>query len=380
MTFRPNFIEMMWGQPDPNLLAVEAMQRASADAFQRWGAQTLHYGHFNGPGPLIEWLCERIQTHEQTEISPDEMLITGGNSLGLDQLLTLHTQANDVVFVESPTYYIAIHILRDHPHLTLMPVPADEKGIVVEALRERITQARQAGKRPRMLYCVPTFNNPQGTSLSPERRLALVQLAAAEGLLIVEDDVYRELNYDDAAPPSLWAIAKQHGAGQSVARLGSFAKSLAPGLRLGYMTAAPDLIARIADAGVIFSGGGHNHLVAMQVAAFCQNGDFDRNVAFLRQTYRARRDAVLAALDTHLPQCRYIRPSGGYFVWVTCPDAVNTSQLVAQADAQGVSFVPGAKFYTGEGGQHQLRLAFSLYEPAVLAEGVRRLGVAMQLV
>ncbi len=380
MTFRPNFIEMMWGQPDPNLLAVEAMQRASADAFQRWGAQTLHYGHFNGPGPLIEWLCARIQTHEQTEISPDEMLITGGNSLGLDQLLTLHTQANDVVFVESPTYYIAIHILRDHPHLALMPVPADENGILVEALRERIAQARQAGKRPRMLYCVPTFNNPQGTSLSPERRLALVQLAAAEGLLIVEDDVYRELNYDGAAPPSLWAIAKQHGAGQCVARLGSFAKSLAPGLRLGYMTAAPDLIAHIADAGVIFSGGGHNHLVAMQVAAFCQNGDFDHNVAFLRQTYRARRDATLAALDTYLPQCRYIRPNGGYFVWVTCPDHINTSQLVAQADAQGVSFVPGAKFYTGEGGRHQLRLAFSLYEPAMLAEGVRRLGVAMQLV
>lgn len=378
MTFRPNFIELMWGQPDPNLLAVDAMRRASADAFDRWGAQALHYGFFNGPGPLIEWLQARIQAHEHVAVSEHEMLITGGNSLGLDQLLTLHTQPNDVVFVESPTYYIAINILRDHPHLTLMPVPADENGILVEVLRERIAQAKHAGKRPRLLYCVPTFNNPQGTSLSPERRLALVQLAAAEGLIIVEDDVYRELNYDGDAPPSLWSLAKQHGIGHCVARLGSFAKSLAPGLRLGYMTAAPDLIARIADGGVIFSGGGNNHMAAMQVAAFCQNGDFDTNVAHLRNTYRARRDAMLGALDTYLPHCRYIKPAGGYFVWVECPSHIDTSKLVSKAEAQGMSYVPGTKFYTDGSGGNKLRLAFSLYEPAVLVEGVRRLGVALQ--
>jgi len=145
MTFRPNFIELMWGQPDPNLLAVDAMRRASANAFDRWGAQALHYGFFNGPGPLIEWLQARIQAHEHMAVSEHEILITGGNSLGFDQLLTLHTQPSDVVFVESPTYYIAINILRDHPNLTLMPVPANENGILVEVLNERITKAKHAG-------------------------------------------------------------------------------------------------------------------------------------------------------------------------------------------------------------------------------------------
>jgi DNA-binding transcriptional MocR family regulator len=378
MTFRPNFIELVWGQPDPKLLAVEAMRRASETAFTRWESDMLHYGYFNGPGPLIEWLIARIKTKEGIEIGADEIMITSGNSLGLDQLLTLHTQTGDVIFVESPTYYIAIQILRDHPNLELVPVKADENGICVDVLRERIDEVRRAGKRPRMVYCVPTFNNPLGTSLSPERRSALVQLANEQHVLIVEDDVYRELNYDDASPPSLWSIAKQRGMGHCVARLGSFAKSLAPGLRLGYMNADPQMVARFADGGVIFSGGGNNHFAAMQVAAFCQNGDFDTNTARLRSAYRARRDTMINALAQHLPQCRWVKPQGGYFVWVTCPAHINTAELVPFAEKHAVSYVPGAKFYTTNPATNCMRLAFSLYEPDRLYEGVRRLGLAMK--
>jgi DNA-binding transcriptional MocR family regulator len=371
---RPGIIELGWGHPDAALLPVAEMRGAAMAALDRAGAAALTYGADQGAGPLLAWLRERIARTEGRAPAPDEIVITGGVSDALDQLCTLYTRPSDVVLVESPTYHLAVRILRDHP-LDLVPVPADEYGLQVDALAAMIAGLRRAGRQPRLLYTVPTFHNPTGVCLSQERRAALIALAAAEELLIVEDDVYRELAYDGPAPPSLWSLAPPG----TVARMGSFAKALAPGLRLGWLTANAELAVRLATSGVRDSGGGPNQFAAMIVAAFCEAGLFEQHVARLRSAYRARRDALLAALTAHLPPgCGVLVPAGGYFVWVTLPEGIDAGALLPGAEAAGVSFLPGTRFHLDGGGARTLRLAFSLYGEDELVEGAGRLGAVLR--
>jgi 2-aminoadipate transaminase len=367
---RPGIIELGWGHPNAALLPVDGMRRAAAEALDRWGADTLNYGADQGAGLLLAWLADRIARTEGRAPAPNEIMVTGGVSQALDQICTLCTQPGDIALVESPTYHLAIRILRDHP-LDLVSVPADEHGLRIDALAETIANLRRAGRRPRLLYCVPTFHNPTGASLQAERRAALVELAANEQLLVVEDDVYRELSYDGASPPSLWSLAQP----DTVVRLGSFAKSLAPGVRLGWLTAGPKVASRLIGSGLLDSGGGVNHFTSLLVTAFCASGQYDQQIARLRESYRARRDALLAGLAAHLPpDCAWTAPGGGFFVWVRLPEGMDGAALLLRAEAAGVAFLPGTVFHSGGGGANALRLAFSLYDPEELIEAARRLG------
>jgi 2-aminoadipate transaminase len=371
---RPGIIELTWGHPDPALLPVAALRRAASAALDQFGSDAMQYGHPAGPGPLLEWLAERIGRHEGRAPALDEIMTTGGISLGLDQLLTSLVVPGDTVLVESPTYHLAVRILRDHK-LNLAPIASDQDGLRIDALEQTLARLKGAGTRPRALYLVPTFNNPTGRSLATGRRRALVELAAVEGLLIVEDDVYRELAYDGPTPASLWSLA----APGVVARLGSFSKTLGPGLRLGWLTAGRELVQGIINGGLLDSGGGINHYTALVVATLCAAGDYDANLIALRQSYQARRDALVSTLEEHLPPgCRVRTPGGGFFVWIELPAGANSRALLPYAEAAGMSFIPGANFHLNGGGQTGLRLAFSLYPPEALAEAARRLGAAAQ--
>ncbi len=370
LVIRPGIIELSWGQPDAALLPAAQLSRAAVAALAESGADALAYGANSGPGPLLAWLRQRIERTEGKAVAADEIIITGGNSEGLDQIATLGTRPGDVVLVESPTYHLAVSIMRDHP-LELVPVPVDSEGLNVEAVQAALDGLRRAGKTARLLYTVPTFHNPTGVTLSPARRQALVALAEREGLLIIEDDVYRELAYDAPAAPSLWRLAPPN----TVVRLGSFAKSLAPGMRLGWITGPAALVQKIANSGLRESGGGANHFAAMVAAAFCQLGLYDDHVAGLRAAYRARRDALLAALEAHMPPgATWTRPGGGFFIWVTLPPGLQAGPLLAAAETAGMSYLPGSLFHLDGGGGTTLRLAFSLFGPDDLAEGARRLA------
>jgi DNA-binding transcriptional MocR family regulator len=373
MLQRPGIIDLAWGHPSPTLLPLAELQRAAAAMIERQGPAALAYGAERGAGPLLAWLHERIGRLEGRALAPEEITTTAGNSDALDQICALWTQPGDVVLVEMPTYHLAVRIMRDHP-LELAPVPADASGLRVDALADTIARLRNAGRRPRLLYLVPTFNNPTGASLSADRRQALVDLAAGEELLIVEDDVYRELSYDGAAPPSLWSMAES----DVVARLGSFAKTLAPGLRVGWLTGGAALVRRLVDSGLRDSGGGVNHFAAMVAAEFCAGGRFEAHVANLRASYQARRDALLASLGASLPAgCEVRAPAGGYFVWVTLPEGLNAVALLPHAEAQGMSYLPGSRFHLDGSGTGALRLAFSYYSEAELAEAAQRLGATI---
>lgn len=371
---QPGVIDLGWGHPDPALLPVEGLRDAAGAALDRYGAAALAYGNQQGPGPLLRWLSGYIGAREGRAPAADEIIITGGISQALDQVCTLLTRPGDTVLVEQPTYHLAVRILREHP-LDLVAVPSDDAGLRPEAVVATIAALRREGRTPRLLYTVPTFNNPTGVSLSAARRRALIDVAVAAGLTIVEDDAYRELTYAGPAPPSLWSLAP---VGTAI-RLGSFAKAVAPGLRLGYLTADAATVERMRGGGLLDSGGGINHFTANTVAAFCEDGGFVAQGDRLRAAYHSRRDALAAALTEHLsPDCRWSLPAGGFFIWVRLPEGSDAAALLSRAIAAGVGYAPGPRFHLDGGGAHCIRLAFGLYPEADLTEAARRLGTVLR--
>ena len=373
LVHRPGILDLGWGHPDPAALPVAALRRATDATLTRYGADALAYGAERGPGPLIEWICARLAHIDARHPDPAEVLITSGASQALDLLCTLMTAPGDTVLVESPTYHLAVRILRDHP-LHLVAVPSDADGIDVEALTIILKQLAKRGRQARMLYFVPTYHNPTGACLSLERRRALAMIAAEHRFVLVEDDVYRELSYDAPAPPSVWSIAPPG----AVVRIASFSKSLAPGLRLGYLTADASLTRRLIGSGLLDSGGGLNPFTALTVAEVCAAGEFEATVTRLRAMYRERRDALAQSLRTYLPPgCRFTVPGGGFFQWVELPEGIDAATLLPRAEQAGVSYLPGSRFYLDAARSNTLRLSFSLYPPHQLTEAARRLGEAV---
>lgn len=373
IVLREGMLDLGWGHPDADLLPVAAIGRASAAAHAKYADVMYQYGWPAGPAALIERLQARILRDEGKAPDLSEICLTAGNSWALDQVLTLCAPPQSVILVENPTYHYAVKIMRDHAN-PLAAVQCDADGLDLEDLQKVMSAQHALGRSVACLYLVPTFNNPTGRCMPLARRQALLEIAARAGLLIIEDDVYRELAFDAAPPPSLWSL-DQHGV---VIRLASFSKSLAPGLRSGYVTGAQANINKLADGGVLDSGGGIMHHTAFTLAELDVTGELDAAAAHLRRHYRARRDALVAALHEQLsPDYTVHVPGGGFFVWLSCP--LPARSLLPLAEAAGVSFIPGERFYLDGGGSHNLRLSFSLYAPDALREAARRLGVAARV-
>ena len=372
-SIKPGVIDLAWGQPDPNLLPVEEMTRAGERALNEYSWEMLDYGAEAGPGPLLDYLRERIERTEGRALRADQIIVTAGNSDALDQICTFRTQPGDTVLIEAPTYHLAVKILRDHL-LDIVPVPTDEEGLRVNDLQAILAELKRVGKQPKFLYTIPTFHNPTGANLSEGRRRGLVKVAAQENLLLVEDDVYRELAYDAPAPPSLWSIAPDG----VVLRMGSFAKSFAPGVRLGFITGSKEFLLRMTGGGLRDSGGGVNHFTAMMMGAACRAGLYDSQIEKLRAAYRARRDVLSDALAQEIPSATFVKPGGGFFIWAKLPQEVDTQILRGRAPEHGVDFVHGARFFVEGGGVNWLRLAFSLYPPHELQQAAKRLRRALE--
>jgi 2-aminoadipate transaminase len=370
-SLRPGVIELCFGEPDPALLPVGQVADACRSVLSA-AEGALSYGANEGPLRLREALAARIRRIiRPRSLDLESLMITGGNSQAVDLCLTLLADPGDAILVEATTYDLAVRIMRDHP-VEIVPVPMDEQGLIVEEVAAACGRARAAGHRPRLLYVIPTYHNPTGICLPLERRRQLVEVAAHQGLVVLEDDAYRELGFAGKPAPSLWRV----GSPGTVVRLGSFSKTIAPGLRAGWLVADPSLVARLAHSGLIESGGAVSQFSASVIAPLLESGFFDEHLAMLRASYASRRDALAGALSEHLPAgFSFAEPEGGFFIWVSLPEGLTASALLATAEAHGVSFFPGRRFNLN-GDDSALRLAFSLYPADVLAEGARRLGRA----
>jgi 2-aminoadipate transaminase len=367
---RPGMLDLGYGLPLPAALPVEDWRAATEEALRTYSWQALTYGYEAGPGPLVEWLCERLGQTDARAPVPAEVFVTAGASQAIELVSTVLTRPGDAILVDSPTYHLALGIFADRG-AELIGAPADDEGIDPRATADLLRRLHRAGRRVPLLYLVPTFANPTGVSLPDARRRELVEVVAETGTVVLEDDTYREIAYDGPAPQSLWSIDPA-----AVVRVGSFAKTVAPGLRLGFLTATPAFVRTLVGRGYVHSGGGLNHATAFAMAVMGTSGRYAAHVEAVRQRYRHQRDALVAALRTEVAALDVTPPRGGWFLWLRLPAGMSATGLLAAAEAHAVSFLPGNRFYAQSAGDDHVRLSFSMLEPAVLAEAARRLGRA----
>jgi len=333
------------GVPAPECLALEELADSARVAIERDGATALNYGPAGGYAPLREWIADRHR------VEPERVVLTNGSLQGFRFLAELLSPTGTVI-VEAPTYDRPLKILAELD-AEVICVPLDEEPAV------------NGGG---FLYTIPTFQNPTGRTLSKERRKGLAE-RARDGLLVLEDDPYGLVRFEGKPPPTVFELAR----GQNVVYSSSFSKTIAPGLRVGYLV-LPNALAERVVAAATASYITPALLSQAIVYEFLRSGKFEPNLERICGLLRERRDAMIGALERHLPEATWTFPEGGYFVWLDLPDGIATADL----RAEGVTFVPGSDFFCRPGGESALRLAFSYESPSAIEEGVRRLASAVR--
>ncbi len=369
-------ISLLLGHPDPATLLTPELRAVMLEVLSSSEAyRGLQYGPEQGTQDLLTFLAERISREQGISVEPANLMLVAGSTHAVDMLTRLFARPGGVVLVEAPSYVDALHIFRDH-QVELHAVPMDDDGLLPDALEEQLLHLQRRGSPVNMLYTVPNFHNPTGRTLSTERRLQIIELARRYGFLIVEDDVYRDLSFESAVPVSFYALAQ----GEQVASIGSFSKTLAPGLRLGWLLASGEIVQRCVNCGTSQMGGGANPFAARIVAEYCRRGHWEAHLARLRSLYRTRRDVALSALSQHMPSdVAWTRPAGGFFLWLTLPAQVLALDVKRLAHQQGVEIAAGPGFFVNPSdGQHNLRLAYSYAAQDELARGIQILAQTIE--
>lgn len=363
VTERPGIVSLAGGLPAPESFPVQAVREASERVLRDTPHEALQYAASEGLLALREWVAAHLAGHGM-RVDPSHVLITTGSQQGLDLLGKVLIDAGSRVAVESPTYLGALQAFGVFEP-EWVTVPCDAEG----PLPDQLHVARGA----RFLYALPNFQNPSGRCIGADRRDALAEKARAVGLPIVEDNPYGELWYDEPPPKPLAARWPE-----GVVYLGSFSKVLAPGLRLGYLVAPPEMMPKLLQAkqAADLHTPGFNQRIVLEVL---RTGMLDPHVAAVRARYRVQRDAMAEALRRHLPpKCRWDVPSGGMFFWVRLPDGVDAQALLPQAIARGVAFVPGDAFHADGAGEPAMRLSFVTASPRQIDEGVQALAQTLK--
>jgi 2-aminoadipate transaminase len=375
VTEQPDFISFAGGLPAPEIFPVEEVAAASRRILRKRGATALQYGATEGYRPLRELVAEEM-TRDGVPATADNVLITTGSQQALDLLGKIFIDPGDRVLVESPTYLATLQAWSCYG-ADYVEAPSDEEGVNPEKLGAALRP------HPKLLYCLPNFQNPRGVTLSASRRERLVEVAARHRLPIVEDDPYRALRFEGEHLSRLIALEAERQEGGApydgnIIYLSTFSKILSPGLRVGWVVAAPAVIAKLTQAkqGTDLHTATFNQMLAYDLL---RSGFIARHTHEIVRTYRERRDAMLEALDAHFPEgVHWTRPEGGMFLWVTLPEGVDAADILREAIAHKVAFVPGAPFHASGGHANTLRLNFSNATPEKIAGGIARLGIVLR--
>ncbi|HEX8149896.1 MAG TPA: PLP-dependent aminotransferase family protein [Pyrinomonadaceae bacterium] len=366
VTERPEVISFAGGLPAPEVFPVEDLARAHAEVFAEEGAQACQYSTTEGWGPLREWIAARMRKRGVAGAAPGRVLVTSGSQQGIDLVAKIFLDPGDCVVVEDPCYLAALQVFRGFEAETLA-VGSDDEGLRVGEVERAI---ERAPRRPKFIYVVSQFHNPKGTTLSLARRRRLLEVARRFGVPVVEDDPYGELRYSGVPVPPLAALDD----GGLVIYLSTFSKTLSPGMRVGWAHASEEVfgaLVRAKQAADLHTNTIQQRAAARLLASF----DFDAHVNRIKAVYGERRDVMLSALAEYFPtEARWTRPDGGLFLWVELPEGVRAEELFEEAIRERVAFVPGAPFFAGEPRRNFMRLNFSNSTPALIEEGVRRLG------
>ncbi len=361
-------ISFAYGLPDPALFPTESLNAAADLVLRRHSDHALQYGAGQGLPQLISVLIERLNRAEGLALRPEECMITTGAGQAIAVVARALLDPGDTVLVETPAWPGALNAFR-RCNARLVAVPVDAEGLDTVALEQTLETLAAAGTRPKLLYTVPNFQNPTGVTTTLARRQALLDLAQRYDLLILEDDAYRDLAFEGALPPSLFALDTDG----RVLRTGTYSKILAAGLRLGWLLGPREVLPRLI---ALKDDGGTSPFTAYLAAAYSLAGELEPHIARLVDSYRRKRDVMLGALTRYFPKSvTWTVPAGGFFVWVTLPPGTDAADLLRAAREEGVDFLPGRSCFPDPAdGTSHLRLAFSLPTPDQIEEGIKRLG------
>lgn len=376
LTEQPDIISFAGGLPAPEVFPVAEFQEACKNVLSEYGPKALQYSTTEGYKPLREMIA-RHTCRYGIDVGPDNILITTGSQQALDLIGKVFINPGDHVLVESPTYLGALQAWNSY-QAEYVTVPMDDDGLQTDKLEDALRVS------PKFIYALPNFQNPAGITLSFERRQKLIELADHYGVPIVEDDPYGQLRYEGKHLLPL-VVLDNHFQGNggirysgNVIYLSTFSKTLAPGLRLGWIVAPVEVIEKfvMAKQGIDLHTSSFNQMVAYEVA---RGGFLDKHVQVIRKVYGERRNAMLEALDEYFPaEVKWTKPQGGLFLWVTLPNHLSADTVLRQAIERKVAFVPGTSFYADGSGKNTLRLNFSYVTPERINEGIKRLAAVLK--
>jgi 2-aminoadipate transaminase len=354
------------GHNDAKHVPVDALIEAATTVLRREGRTLATYGLNSGPlgyRPLREFLAAKLKRHAAIDCSPDEILITSGSMQGLELVNSLLLTKGDTVLVEQETYGGALTKLT-RLGINTIGIPLDSEGLRLDALKAKLEELKQKGIKPKYIYTIPTVQNPTGAIMGEARRAALLRMAAEHGVMIFEDECYSDLVWSGKRPRSLYAMA----GGEGVAHIGSFSKSIAPALRVGYLVAKWDVLSRIL---ALKQDAGSGALEQMVLAEFCRQ-HFADHVPKLASTLAGKLQTLREALAEQFgTSAEFGDPPGGIYLWIKLPDNVDTTKLAQAALAAGVSLNPGPEWSTNKDyARCRLRLCFANPEPEAIKQGV----------
>ncbi|QKG23740.1 GntR family transcriptional regulator [Actinomadura verrucosospora] len=371
MVARPEVVSLAGGAPYVSALPLDAVGSMVGDLVAGKGAEVLQYGSAQGDETLRELICE-VMALEGVQGSADDVVVTVGAQQALDLITKIFIDPGDVVLAEAPSYVGALGTFASY-QADVVHVPLDDAGLIPSALRDTLDRLRREGRRVKFLYTVPTFQNPAGVTLTAARRAQVLEICAEYDVLVIEDNPYGLLGYEGEPMRALRADDPDR-----VIYLGSFSKTIASGLRVGWVLAPHAVRAKLvlaAESAILCP----SNFSQLAVREYLLTQPWREQIKAFREMYRERRDAMLDALDQLMPDgCTWTRPGGGFFVWVTLPEGLDAKAMAPRAIADRVAYVPGTGFYADGGGRRNMRLSFCFPEPHRIREGVRRLAAVVE--
>ena len=368
---RPEVVSLAGGMPFVQALPVEMLASTAQRLLYERGGQALQYGSGQGDVTLREQILE-VMGDVGVVAHPDDIVVTTGSQMALDLVTRVFCNPGDVVLVEAPSYVGALGVFRAY-ECDVIHVAMDDEGLVPTALSEAIVSARSAGKRVKLIYTIPSFHNPAGVTQGPARRSEILAIAQREGIAILEDDPYGLLGFEGEAPRAIRADDPE-----GVIYLGSFSKTIASGLRVGWAVAPHGVRDKLvlANESAVLCPSNYTQLT---ISEYLATQPWREQIKTFKEVYRERRDALLESLQALMPEgTRWTIPAGGFYSWVTLPHGLDATAMLPRAVANLVAYVPGTGFYVDGQGRQNMRLSYCYPEPDRIREGVRRLAAVIE--
>jgi 2-aminoadipate transaminase len=368
---RPEIVSLAGGTPYVAALPLDSVGAMVSELVSVQGTQALQYCTAQGDAGLRARICE-IMSLEGVQADPDDVIVTVGSQQALDLLARIFIDPGDVVLAEAPSYVGALGAFAAY-QADVVHVPMDDDGLIPSALSEAIARVAASGRRMKFLYTVPNFHNPAGVTLSASRRHEILDICQRAGLLIVEDNPYGLLGFDSEPMRALRADDAE-----GVVYLGTFSKTFAAGVRVGWAVAPPairDKLVLAAESAVLC----HSSFAQLTVREYLATQPWREQIKDFRELYRERRDATLDALTRLMPEgCHWTRPAGGFYVWLRMPEGIDAKAMLPRAISARVAYVPGTGFYADGSGAQFARLCYAFPTPDRIREGIRRLASVVE--